>query len=171
MTAQQRREMLREILSGAEGPVSAGTLAAQLGVSRQIVVGDVALLRAGGCRIDATPRGYLLDGAQRGVRQIVACCHRGQEQLLEELYTVVDNGGIVEDVTIENPLYGEITGRLHIASRYDADVFARKAADQPESLLLQMTDGVHLHTLLCPDAETFRRIEEALRQKGLLYRP
>ena len=56
MNAAQRREAIQERLSGATAPVSASTLAAQLGVSRQIVVGDVALLRAGGAQIDATTR-------------------------------------------------------------------------------------------------------------------
>ena len=66
MNAAQRRESILNRLSGAETPVSASALAAQLGVSRQIVVGDVALLRAGGAQIDATPRGYQLHPAQKG---------------------------------------------------------------------------------------------------------
>ena len=57
MNAAQRRESILNRLSGAETPVSASALAAQLGVSRQIVVGEVARLRAGGAQIDATPRG------------------------------------------------------------------------------------------------------------------
>ena len=66
MNAAQRRESILKRLSGAEAPVSASALAALLGVSRQIVVGDVALLRAGGAQIDATPRGYQLHPAEKG---------------------------------------------------------------------------------------------------------
>ena len=170
MNAAQRREQIQKILAAAKGPVSASALAAQLSVSRQIVVGDIALLRAGGCHIDATPRGYVSrELAQRGYTGLVACVHNTPEQLRSELYLVVDNGGCMETVSIENPLYGEISGTLHVASRYDADVFLQRAAEDPDSLLLSMTGGVHLHTLRCPDEETFRRIEAALEHAGLLY--
>ena len=160
MTAQQRRQQIIAILTKATGPVSASALAGQLGVSRQIVVGDVALLRAGGEQIDATPRGYVLTGEkQSGYTGLLAC--RAAE--------LRDNGGIVEDVKVESPLYGEITGRLHVASRYDADNFVTRAMEQPDGLLLRLTGGVHLHTLVCPDEETFLRIRRALAQAGILY--
>ena len=170
MNAAQRREAILNRLSGAETPVSASALAAQLGVSRQIVVGDVALLRAGGAQIDATPRGYQLHPAARGYTGILACVHSTADQMREELYTVVDQGGIVVDVAVENPLYGELRGNLNLASRYDVDHFIQQAADTPECLLSRMTGGVHLHTLSCPTPEAFRRIEAALDAKGLLYK-
>ena len=100
---------------------------------------------------------------------LLACRHDGSEGLRQELYLVVDNGGIVEDVKVESPLYGEITGRLHVASRYDADNFVARAMEQPDGLLLRLTGGVHLHTLVCPDEETFLRIRRALAQAGILY--
>ena len=43
MTAARRRDEILQALAGASGPVSAAALAARLGVSRQVVVGDVAL--------------------------------------------------------------------------------------------------------------------------------
>ena len=130
MNAAQRRERILTRLTGASEPMSASLLAGELGVSRQIVVGDVALLRA---------------------------------------YTVVDQGGVVVDVAVENPLYGELRGNLNLASRYDVDLFLRQAADTPECLLSRMTGGVHLHTLHCPDEASFRRVKAALAEKGLLY--
>ena len=86
-----------------------------------------------------------------------------------ELYTVVDQGGTVVDVAVENSLYGEIRATLNLCNRYDVDNFIRQAADAPESLLSRMTGGVHLHTLRCPDKDTFARIRTALEQQGLLY--
>ena len=74
-----------------------------------------------------------------------------------ELYTVVDQGGIVVDVAVENSLYGELRGNLNLASRYDVDNFIQQAKDTPEALLSRMTGGVHLHTLHCPDAGSFER--------------
>ncbi len=169
MTAQERRDRIRGILAGASGPISASALAAQMGVSRQIVVGDIALLRAGGCRIDATPRGYVSREGQGGYVGLLACRHEGMEVLRQELYLVVDNGGVAEDVKIENPLYGELTGQLQVASRYDADNFVTRASAQQDSLLSCMTGGVHLHTIRCPDEETFLRIRRALAEADILY--
>ena len=166
MNAAQRREAILNRLSGAETPVSASALAAQLGVSRQIVVGDVALLRAGGAQIDATPRGYQLHPAQKGYVGILACVHSTEEEMRTELYAVVDQGGTV----VDNSLYGELRGNLNLASRYDVDNFIQQAKNTPESLLSRMTGGVHLHTLHCPDADSFERIRQALDEKGILYR-
>ena len=81
MNAAQRRESILKRLSGAEAPVSASALAALLGVSRQIVVGDVALLRAGGAQIDATPRGYQLHPAEKGYTAILACVHSTEDEM------------------------------------------------------------------------------------------
>ena len=170
MNAAQRRKTIMARLAGTAQPLSASALAAELGVSRQIVVGDVALLRAAGAQIDATPRGYQLHPAAKGYTGILACVHSTADQMREELYTVVDQGGIVVDVAVENSLYGELRGNLNLASRYDVDLFLRQAADTPECLLSRMTGGVHLHTLRCPDKDTFARIRDALEQQGLLYR-
>ena len=104
MNAAQRRKVILERLTEADAPLSASVLAGELGVSRQIVVGDVALLRASGTQIDATPRGYQLHPAARGYTGILACVHSTADQMREELYTVVDQGGIVVDVAVENPL-------------------------------------------------------------------
>lgn len=135
MTAARRRDEILQTLAGASGPVSAAALAARLGVSRQVVVGDVALLRAAGSPIVATPRGYVLGGGQEGggVRCTVACRH-GLDGLLDELYTVADCGCGVLDVTVEHPVYGQLSGQLQVFSRYDADVFGtpcRKTARSP----------------------------------------
>ena len=170
MNAVQRKESILEQLSRADAPVSASALAARLGVSRQIVVGDVALLRAGGAQIDATPRGYQMHPAEKGYTGILATTHRTDEEMRTELYTVVDQGGIVVDVAVENSLYGELRANLNLASRYDVDNFIQQAKDTPECLLSRMTGGVHLHTLRCPDKDTFARIRDALEQQGLLYR-
>lgn len=169
MNGEQRRNWILEQLHQCEKPLSATALAKQTGVSRQIVVGDIALLRAAGESIEATPRGYRMMEKAQGVSVLIACRHTGQAQLQEELYLIVDNGGIVENVIVENPLYGQITAQLQIASRYDADLFLQKAEKQTQSLLSNLTGGVHLHTICCKDNQTAQRITNALQKKGILY--
>ncbi len=140
--------------------------------------GGVAADRGRGCGAAARrwgadrchPPGYQLHPVEKGYTGILACVHRTQEEMRRELYTVVDQGGTVVDVAVENSLYGEIRATLNLCNRYDVDNFIRQAADAPESLLSRMTGGVHLHTLRCPDNNTFARIRDALEQQELLYR-
>lgn len=167
MDGKARREILLKKLEESRQPVSAGALARDLGVSRQIIVGDVALLRSAGAEIAATPRGYVLQGREEvGLRRRVACRHTARETG-DELYAMVDNGCTVVDVIVEHPVYGQLTGSLQIRSRYDADQFVeRSRGASPLSLL---TEGVHLHTLLCPNEEALERVREALRKLGILF--
>ena len=61
MHADERRTRLLEILQDKNEYQNATRLAQELGVSRQIIVSDVAILRERGWDIISTPRGYLLD--------------------------------------------------------------------------------------------------------------
>lgn len=166
MRAEERRQAILETLRQSSQPLSASALARQLSVSRQVIVGDIALLRAGGAEILATPRGYCIQQppAPGSVRR-VAVCH-GEELMETELNLMVDHGCTVLDVIVEHPLYGQLTGPLQLASRYDvAQFIARSRTAQPLSAL---TGGIHLHTLLCPDEASFQRVLEALRRSGIL---
>jgi len=91
MTAEKRRASILQQLRAASQPVSATALAKTFGVSRQIVVGDVALLRAAGTDITATPRGYVLDQNPGGLIRQAACCHTASD-METELNIMVDNG-------------------------------------------------------------------------------
>lgn len=165
MTAQQRRDAILDALRRGETPVSAAVLAGRFGVSRQLIVGDVALLRAGGANIHATARGYVMGDAAPGLRRQVACRHQGQD-MEAELQIMVDNGCTVVDVIVEHPVYGQLTGALGLSSRYDVGQFIQKSnAAQPLCLL---TEGVHLHTLDCPDGAAFQRVREELAAAGFL---
>ena len=168
MDAVQRRAALSDYLSQAAGPVSATTLAQELSVSRQIIVGDVALLRAGGLEITATPRGYLLPKANCAVTCTFACRHRS-DQMEEELNAMVDQGCTVLDVIVEHPVYGQLTGQLHLSSRYDVGQFLQKVSRSGARPLSALTGGVHLHTILCPDEAAWHRVRAALDQAGFLY--
>ena len=166
MTAEKRREEIRALLANAGGPISASTLAARFSVSRQVVVGDIALLRAAGLEISATPRGYVMLRRTGGLLRKVACLH-SLEDTGRELYAMVDNGCAVLDVVVEHPIYGQLTGPLQLHSRYEVDRFLDKlsAAAPPLSAL---TGGIHLHTLSCPDEAAYRRVLETLEKEGIL---
>ncbi len=166
MNAQQRRAHILDRLSQAAQPLSATALAGELGVSRQIIVGDVALLRAAGADITATPRGYVVRRAAGLVRQ-VAVQHR-PEEMERELNAIVDQGCTVLDVVVEHPVYGQLIGRLDLSSRYDVSEFIRKVAQSRSHPLSDLTDGIHLHTLSCPDEGAYQRVLAALEREGFL---
>ena len=167
MNAEQRRTHILQVLQNADRPVSAAVLAGQLGVSRQIIVGDVALLRAAGADITATPRGYVILRSAGLIRQ-VAVCHR-PDQMEQELNLLVDHGCTVLDVMVEHPVYGQLTGRLDLSSRYDVQEFIRSVSKNQANLLSDLTGGIHLHTLRCPSEEAFQRARTALDEAGPLW--
>ena len=167
MNTSQRRARILEYLRAAEAPLSATVLAQRLSVSRQIIVGDVALLRAAGEAVSATPRGYVLDRPQPGIARTVACLHSGAD-MERELTLMVDQGCTVENVIVEHPVYGQLTGPLDLSSRYDISEFIRKVEENAARPLSLLTDGIHLHTLRCPGEEAFQRVVKALEEVGFL---
>lgn len=172
MNAAERRQQIEQLLYHAEKPLSASTIAAAFTVSRQVIVGDIAIMRAGGLRILATPRGYILEqpaeGAAACFERSLACTH-DQAHMADELYTVIDYGGAVIDVTVEHSVYGEICAPLHLFSRFDIDEFRKKLESSHARPLSALTDGLHLHRIRCADETVFERIRNALREKGYLY--
>ena len=165
MTTEERRKAILETLKDSQSPCNASVLAEMYGVSRQVIVTDIALLRASGNEINATPRGYIMSREQTGVVRRIVSRHNSYDTG-KELYLIVDNGCTVLDVVIEHPVYGELVGSLQLKSRYDVGQFlAKSAQSQPLSAL---TGGVHLHTIACPDEESFQRVYEALKAEGFL---
>ena len=168
MHSDERRKAIADVLRASDVPISASALAEKFSVSRQIIVGDIALLRSSGEEILATPRGYVTPKEARGLLRRIAVKHTPQ-QMEAELNTIVDNGCTVIDVVVEHPLYGQICGQLSLASRYDVAQYVEKArGTAPLSLL---TGGVHLHHLRCPDEAAYQRVCAALDKLGLLYTP
>lgn len=169
MNAKERRSAILTRLRHENGPVSATALAKEHGVSRQIIVGDIALLRAGGEPISATPRGYLLDRESAGELHTVAVRHTTQE-MERELQICVDNGCTVLDVVVEHPVYGQLVGQLQLSSRYDVEQFLNRSRSGAARPLSDLTGGIHLHRLLCPDEAAYRRVCRQLDEAGLLLK-
>ncbi len=160
---KERTTRLRQIIHYIENsaePVTGTELANQFQVTRQVVVHDIALLRAQGVNLVSTPRGYMIANRKEHESQsLLAVCHR-PDQTADELYTFVDFGISVLDVQVEHPVYGQITGSLQLASRRDVDLFMEKITKQKATLLSSLTDGYHLHTVQYVNDE---RLEEAIR--------
>ena len=167
MTAAQRRSAIYEQLTRADAPISAAALAQRFSVTRQVVVGDIALLRAEGHRITATPRGYMIP-SETGLLRTIACHHSGGDTQ-KELFAMVDCGCTVLDVIVEHPVYGQLTAPLALSSRYDVKQFVQRMADSHAQPISALTDGVHLHTLSCPSEDAFAHLKATLQSMGMLY--
>ena len=172
MKAKERRDAIISKLKKSDKAISASALAQQLSVSRQVIVGDIALLRASGMKISATPRGYIFENDNSGGFPFIGLlpCKHTPEETPDELYAIVDYGGYIIDVIVEHPIYGQLTGPLDIASRHDVDLFmqhltAHKTA-QPLSIV---TGGMHFHRIGCKSEDTFNLIKKALEEKNFLY--
>lgn len=170
MSKPERRNQIIEAIQMATEPLSASALAAQLNVSRQIIVGDIALLRASGHNISATPKGYVFENGENrwnfGYTGIVACRH-DEKKLIDELYAIVDLGGTIIDVTIEHSTYGQISGQLDISSRLEADEFFDKLKISNVKPLSDLTDGIHLHRIGCRNKSVFDLILKNLVDSGI----
>lgn len=173
MKANERRQQILALLQTSQEPLAAGRLAKELKVSRQIIVGDVALLRAESHDIIATHRGYLLSEKLQPLQhqfQAKVVCKHGSEAVQEEFELIIANGGRILDVEVEHPLYGLITAPLNIGDEEDIAFYLSKLADHKDSLLSRLTDGIHLHTIACQDKATFDRITAALDRAAISYK-
>lgn len=170
MISSERRNAILDLLKREGICIKGVELAKAFGVSRQVIVQDIALLRASGADIIATPGGYFVAAGKLdpSVRKTIVTKHVGADAMEDELLTIVDNGGKVVDVIVEHPVYGEIRGNLMISTRYDVEQFMRKIREDNAEPLSRLTEGVHLHTLEVPDEETYRRILEKLESKKYL---
>ena len=165
---QKRREIILEELSKATKNVNATQLAEKFGVSRQIVVGDIALLRASGIDIVSNSRGYRLNKKSTGLLETKLAVKHRPDQVEEELRLIVKNGGTVVDVIVEHELYGEIKGTVDINNDAEVTAFLNKVEQAHATLLSSLTDGIHLHTIQYPNEETLVKIKQALSQAGIL---
>ncbi len=166
MNGTQRRHTILQTLQNSQTPLSGASLAKSLLVSRQVIVQDMALLRAEGHEILSTNRGYLLKTPARLSRTIKV--YHSSEEIADELQTIVDLGGTAQDVSVRHRIYGRLRAELCISSRLDVQKFLDKLRSGKSAPLKDITSGYHYHTILADSAETLDLIEQALQQKGYL---
>lgn len=166
MNGQERREQIVKIIRESQTPVAGTTLAAALGVSRQVIVQDMALLRANGQEILSTHRGYVLQ--EETLKRRVFKVHHTGEQVEEELHLFVDMGGKVEDVFVYHKVHGVIRAELQIKSRRDVQKYLQEIGEGSSTQLLNLTAGYHYHTVQAESEEILDSIQEELAKKGML---
>ncbi|MER2262254.1 MAG: transcription repressor NadR [Psychrobacillus sp.] len=164
----ERREWIVTYLKEQNVPITGADLAKLANVSRQVIVSDVTLLKATNHPIMSTSQGYiLLPNQEEGnfIQKRIACNHQ-PEDTEDELLTLVDAGVTVESVTVEHPVYGEITSSIMVSNRHDVENFLKKVRETEASFLLELTAGLHIHLLSAPNEEILHRGIEAIRAKG-----
>lgn len=171
MSGEERRQEIIKILKSSNKAISGGKLADKLDVSRQLIVGDVALIRASGVDILSTPKGYILNEDNKNNDYIIKTivCKHSKDNIEDELNTIVDEGATVMNVVVEHGVYGQLSGDLYVSSRRDVKEFIKKLNSNETNPLSDLTDGIHLHTIKYKDEETFERVKQCLKEKDYLY--
>jgi hypothetical protein len=168
MNGVQRREEILKLIENSDLPMSGSSLSKLLGVSRQVIVQDIALLKAAGVDILATNKGYIFNTPER-VSRVVKVVHTDDE-VGDELNAVVDLGGCVEDVFVWHRIYGKIEAKLGISSRRNVSEYLESLKTGRSSPLKNVTSGYHYHTITAQTEHILDLIEEELNKKGYLVR-
>lgn len=166
MSGNDRREEILRILSEGKSAVSGKELASRLDVSRQVIVQDIALLRANGEDIVSTNLGYMIPGT-RYVSRVFKVQHT-DEEVEKELSLIVDYGGIIQDVFVYHKVYGILRAEMNIYSRLDVKNFIGDLTSGKSSLLKNITSDYHYHTVMAKNEQTLDLIQESLQEQGYL---
>lgn len=166
MNASERRRQIVRLMKSSDTPLSGGALGQATGVSRQVIVQDIALLRTEGYSIVATARGYYLDEPHLCSRLFKV--HHSNEQTEDELNAIVDLGGVIVDVMINHRIYGRMTAPLNIRSRRDVQNFMNNLRAGNSSALMNVTSGYHFHLVSAEQEIILDEIEAMLRERNLL---
>lgn len=167
MDGKTRRKQIIEELTRTESPLSGSTLASRMGVSRQVIVQDIALLRTQ-YPILATAQGYLLYAPEgkKCVRAFLVT--HNQEQIRDELMTIVLLGGTVLDVIVEHDVYGQLRADLNLTTPDDVERFCQRLAASSSGPLFPISAGIHLHTVKAASEQILDQIQRRLKEKGYL---
>ncbi|WP_374717391.1 transcription repressor NadR [Neobacillus sp.] len=167
---EERRAFLLQLLKESDTPLTGSDLASRTNVSRQVIVGDITLLKAKNEPIIATSQGYMYLKQNNGTlvyEKTIACRHTPNEAE-NELNILVDHGVTVKDVKIEHAVYGDLTASIMVSNRQEVKQFLEKLRITNASLLSELTGGVHLHTITASNKSVLDKAETALKEAGIL---
>lgn len=168
MDGKIRRDSIYNDLLNSEGPIKGSQLAKEYDVSRQVIVQDIALLRAQGKSILSTSEGYMVYNIKENTFKKVFPIKHNNEDIEDELTTIVDLGGNILNVIVTHPVYGEISIDMMINSRKNVEDFIKKIRSEDFVPLMSLTNGEHYHTVEADNEDVLNEIEKELLKKGYL---
>lgn len=166
MKVQERRKSIVNLLLSEDRPLSGGELSEKCGVSRQIIVQDISVLKGLGYDILSTHNGYILQKSP--LKERVFKVKHTTEETEDELITIIDLGGTVVDVFVWHKVYGKVSAPLNIFSRLQVKQFIEGVRTGKSTELMNITGGYHYHTVRAEKEEILDRIEAALNRKGFI---
>ncbi|AVQ27147.1 transcription repressor NadR [Fusobacterium ulcerans] len=166
MIGKERRYEILNLIKSMKEPISGTELAKKFDVSRQVIVQDIALLRAENYDIFSTTRGYIYK-ATKFFSKVFPVCH-SDNQIEDELNTIVDLGGIVDDVFVQHEIYGNLKAELGINSRRKVQELIKAIENGESTPLKNLTYDKHFHTVYSDSEEVLELIEKELKAKGYL---
>lgn len=166
MKAAERRNAIVNLLLSEQDAVSGGTLSERFGVSRQIIVQDITVLKGSGYDILSTHSGYIMQKSP--LKERVLKLHHTTEQTEDELSLIVELGGTVVDVFVWHKVYGKMEAKLNIFSCLQVKQFIEGVRTGKSSELMNITGGYHYHTIRAESEEIIDEIENALKERGYI---
>ena len=166
MNADVRRREILSLIGNVENPITASVLKEKFNVSRQVIVQDIAVLRANGYDILATNKGYILS-AKSTAKRVFKCRHTFEE-MVEEGFLIIDSGGRIDDVFVNHRVYGRICARIDLLSRMHVEELYRSLFSGASKPLMSVTDGYHYHTVSANSEQILDEIEQKLKDSGFL---
>ena len=166
MKADERRKSIVNLLVSEKKPVSGNELSEKFGVSRQIIVRDISILKEQGFEILASNSGYIMKTSP--YKERVFKVFHTTEQTEDELKSIVDLGGIVADVFVWHKAYGKMEAKMNIASRAQIEQFIESIRTGKSVELMHITGGYHYHTVRAESEELLDRIEFVLKGKNYI---
>ncbi|WGS64838.1 transcription repressor NadR [Marinitoga aeolica] len=162
----EKKNKILRILMDSEEPIKGKVLAEKIGVSRQMIIQYISKLKTEGHKIASTRDGYILE-REKGIRKMIAVKHSSNE-IEDELFSIVNAGGTVLDVIVEHPLYGEIKGRIDVKTVNDVIKFMSLLKTTHATPLLELSEGIHIHTIEVKDEKTFEEVKKAIKKYLIL---
>lgn len=166
MKSNERRKSIVNLLLSEKRPISGGELSEKYGVSRQIIVKDISILKEYGNEILATNSGYIIQSSP--LKERVFKVFHTTEQTEDELQTIVDLGGIIADVYVWHKAYGKMVANLCISSRLQIEQFIESVRTGKSVELMHVTGGYHYHTVRAESEDILDRIGTALAAKNYI---
>lgn len=163
-----RHRKIIELLNSSEKPINGSRLGEIFNVTRQVIVKDIAIIRASGENIVSTNRGYIIPRQSNLLIKQIVCRHHSYEEMERELSTIIAHGGKVKDIIVDHPIYGEISTRLELASPSDVEEFIETTRAREGRPLSELTDGIHIHTIEVENEPMFEAIVADLKSLGYL---